>query len=69
MQPNSLERTKLLLAGLVLMLVSPILCSGQEVKVGERVADFALPSVDGRRMVRLSDYRGRRVLIFTWATW
>ncbi len=69
MQPNSLERTKLLLAGLVLTLVSPILCSGQEVKVGERVPDFAFPSVDGRTMVRLSDYRGRRVLIFTWASW
>ncbi len=69
MQPKSLDRMKLLLAGLILMLASPSFCSGQEVKVGERVPDFAFPSVDGRTMVRLSDYRGRRVLIFTWASW
>ena len=30
--------------------------------------DFALPDLDGR-VHRLSDYRGRRVLLVTWASW
>jgi hypothetical protein len=40
---------------------------------GERLAtreapDFALPDLDGRTH-RLSDYRGRKVLLATWASW
>ena len=30
--------------------------------------DFALPDLDGR-MHRLSDYRGKRILLVTWASW
>ncbi len=30
--------------------------------------DFALPTVDGK-IVRLSDFRGKKVLILTWASW
>jgi len=30
--------------------------------------DFALPDLQGR-MHRLSDYRGRKVLLATWASW
>jgi hypothetical protein len=30
--------------------------------------DFTLPDVDGR-MHRLSDYRGKKVLLVTWASW
>jgi hypothetical protein len=30
--------------------------------------DFALPDRDGK-MVRLSDFRGKKVLIVTWASW
>lgn len=30
--------------------------------------DFALPDLDGR-VHRLSDYRGHRVLLVTWASW
>lgn len=30
--------------------------------------DFALPDLDGR-MHRLSDYRGRKVFLATWASW
>ena len=31
-------------------------------------ADFALPDRDGKR-VRLSDFRGKKVLLLTWASW
>ncbi len=30
--------------------------------------DFALPDREGRT-VRLSDFRGKRVLLLTWASW
>jgi hypothetical protein len=30
--------------------------------------DFTLPDVNGR-MHRLSDYRGKKVLLVTWASW
>jgi peroxiredoxin len=42
---------------------------GQKVKVGEPAPDFSVPLLDGVRTVRLSDFRGHRVLIFTWASW
>jgi peroxiredoxin len=37
-------------------------------EIGERVPDFELPSTSGET-VRLSDYRGRPVLIFFTTTW
>jgi peroxiredoxin len=37
-------------------------------EVGRALPDFNLPDLDGK-MVRLSDYRGRPVLINFWATW
>lgn len=38
-------------------------------KVGMRAPDFALPDVRTGTLVRLSDFRGRPVLINFWATW
>ncbi len=38
------------------------------VKVGQPAPDFELKSMDGRT-VRLSDYRGKAVLVNFWATW
>ena len=38
-------------------------------KVGERAPDFALEDAATGRLVRLSDYRGKTVLLNFWATW
>jgi len=66
MRPGLLN---LLRVALILMLVSPSLSFGEKLKLGEPAPDFAVPSLDGKRMIRLSDFRGRRVLIFNWASW
>jgi peroxiredoxin len=36
--------------------------------VGDTAPDFTLPSLDGDP-VSLSDYRGKRVALFMWASW
>ncbi len=40
----------------------------QSLAIGTQVPDFTLPALDGRA-VRLSDYRGKRVVLFMWASW
>ena len=42
---------------------------GTVVKVGDVVPDFALPSIADGKMVSLSSFRGKRVLLFMWASW
>jgi len=39
-----------------------------QLAVGQMVPDFSLPSLDGRE-VRLADYRGKKLIIFMWASW
>ncbi len=36
--------------------------------IGDIVPDFTLPSLDGVD-VKLSDYRGKRIAVFMWASW
>ena len=38
------------------------------VNVGDPAPQFTLPSLDGKQ-VSLSDYRGKRLVIFMWASW
>ena len=59
----------LLLLALLLIAVSPVADAAQALIIGEPAPAFTVASVDGRSTIRLSDFRGRRVLIFTWATW
>ena len=37
-------------------------------KVGQLAPDFTLPTLDGGK-VSLSDYRGKKVVVFMWASW
>ena len=39
------------------------------VHAGEPVPDFALPTVEGKKTVHLSDFRGKKVILFAWASW
>ena len=39
------------------------------VKTGDVVPNFALPAVSDGKMVSLNSFRGKRVLLFMWATW
>ena len=36
--------------------------------VGSEVPDFALPTLTGEQTT-LSDFRGKRVILFMWASW
>ncbi len=38
------------------------------VKVGDEAPDFTLRSLDGDE-VSLSDYRGKKLVMFMWASW
>ncbi len=38
-------------------------------EVGAAYPDFVLPSIDDQRPVRLSDFRGKKVLLIHFASW
>jgi peroxiredoxin len=38
------------------------------IRTGDKAADFSLPSLLGPG-VRLSDYHGKKVVLFMWASW
>ncbi len=40
----------------------------QVVNVGDEAPDFELRSLDGNA-VHLSDYRGKKTILFMWASW
>ena len=42
--------------------------SSRNVKVGDNARDFELPSLQGQT-IKLSDYRGNKVILFMWASW
>jgi peroxiredoxin len=70
-----MKRIKLYILGMVMILVafgwyfSKRREAGEEpVEVGKSAPEFALQSVTGQT-VRLSDYRGRFVVLNFWATW
>ncbi len=49
-------------------LVSPPGEGVMAIEIGQRIPDLILPDLDGRP-VELHAYRGRKVILFTWASW
>ena len=37
-------------------------------QIGQLAPDFTLPTLDGEK-VSLHDYRGKKVIVFMWASW
>ncbi len=37
--------------------------------IGEVLPDVRLPTIDGEQTVRLSDYRGKKLLLIEFASW
>lgn len=54
-------------AGKVWVFAEPAAAKRAQLLSGE-APDFALPDLDGR-IHRLSDYRGKKVLLYAWASW
>ena len=42
--------------------------AGRVVNVGDQAPGFTLPALDGS-LVQLSDYRGKKLVLFFWASW
>ncbi len=42
--------------------------TGVAARIGEEAPGFSLPGLDGGR-VNLSDYIGKRLIVFMWASW
>lgn len=47
----------------------PSAATPAQTAVGEAFPDLVLPTVDGQQTVRLSDHRGKRVLLIEFASW
>ena len=41
----------------------------EALKVGDVIPDFTLPSIADGELVSFSKFRGKRVLLFLWASW
>ncbi|HTS67733.1 MAG TPA: hypothetical protein VMO17_02020 [Terriglobia bacterium] len=64
-----MRQSILFFVAVALVLMASMPGRAQKVSVGKMAPDFAVPSLDGKTSYRLSDFLGRRVLIFNWASW
>jgi len=61
--------TALLCVLLVLAAAEAFAAGPAQTTVGEAFPDLVFPTVDGEDTVRLSDHRGKRVLLIEFASW
>jgi cytochrome oxidase Cu insertion factor (SCO1/SenC/PrrC family) len=59
---------RILAATLILAAATPNLAGSSKVMVGQPAPAFSLTTADGAR-IDLASLRGKRVLIFMWASW
>lgn len=52
----------------ILPLLIRTMAARKQLKIGDAAPDLALMNLDGE-LVRLSQFRGKRVLLFVWASW
>lgn len=60
------------LAGLLMLSSHAIAADSEQAyapRVGQPHADFVLPRIDNRAAVRLSQFRGQKVLLIQFASW
>jgi len=54
---------------LAVFVASPSTAAPAQTDVGQPFPDLVFPTVDGEQTVRLSDHRGKRVLLIEFASW
>ncbi len=71
LQPKIMSRCTLFLFGL--LVVNASICSAQATRYAPKVErahpDFVLPSIEDGAAIKLSDYRGKKVLLMHFASW
>ena len=58
-----------LLASTALALSASALSAQTPFRVGERLPDLHLPTIDGKRTIDLAEFRGKRLLLIEFAAW
>ena len=56
-----------LLAGF--LAATTLAASGPELQVGDRFPDLMLPALDDGRPLRVSDFRGQKLILHVFASW
>lgn len=54
---------------MTLLLGPSALAGPAQTEIGQPFPDLVFPTVDGQQTVRLSDHRGKRVLLIEFASW
>jgi len=52
-----------------ILMATPSAAGPAQTAVGDAFPDLVFPTVDGEDTVRLSDHRGKRILIIEFASW
>ncbi len=52
-----------------MLLSSAAAAQGMPYKVGERLPELRLPTIDGKETIDLVQFRGKRILLIEFASW
>jgi hypothetical protein len=65
----SMLRVLVFVFGCAITANAPNVLNAEPLRVGDRHADFTLPSIADRKPVSLSDFRGKKILFIQFASW